>query len=134
MNPLLSGALIGAGMGVLKGQEDRKLAKQAQNQWASDKAEANKLNAVKSRYSQWTGHRPQDFRQARPLTPGLLGPIMQGGMAGAMMGQGFKGGGTNPAQGPATPSVGTQSASDPNAYMVSEYDNGIRRGNWNSGY
>ena len=112
MNPLLIGALVGAGAGMLKGQEDKKNAREAQKEWARMKEEANQLNEVKSRYSQWTGHRPNDFRAAKPQTPGLLGPMMQGVMTGAMMGQNWQG-----AQGPAT---------QPNAYAGSANPNAAR--------
>ena len=75
MNPMLIGMLAGAGLGVIKGQEDKKNYKQEQ-----------KLNAIKAMYSPWTGIAPTN-----PKNPSMMGSMMQGGMAGGMMGQQFDG-------------------------------------------
>lgn len=66
----LIGALIGAGAGALKNQEDRRGYIQEQE-----------MNVNKARYSPWTGARPTN-----PQNPSLMGAVLQGMMAGMLMG------------------------------------------------
>ncbi len=74
MGPLALAA-IGAGVGLLKSNADRQRAER-QRQMESEVA----------RYSPWTGFAPQRVQEADPL-----GSVMQGGMTGAMLGQGMAG-------------------------------------------
>lgn len=77
------GLLAGAALGALKGEQDKK----AHRQMAE-------LESVRAKYSPWTGAQTRNIGP----TPGLMGPMMQAGLAGAMFEQQFGGkdpGGTN---------------------------------------
>lgn len=75
MGPLILGALAGAGLGLLKGEADKKREKKERL-----------LNAEIVRYSPWTRLNPEPVQSADPM-----GSILQGGLSGAMMGQGIAG-------------------------------------------
>jgi hypothetical protein len=64
-------ALVGAGLGALKGK--------AEEQKYQD---AKKVNSTTARWSPWTG-----MKYENPVQPVLLDSIMQGMTAGMMMGQ-----------------------------------------------
>lgn len=116
MNPMVIGLLAGAGLGMLKGQQDDKAYGEA-------KKESDRINAVKARYSPWTGIRPNDFNQK---APSMMGSIMQGGMAGGMFGQGF-------AEGPADLEVGNAYADNNAQYSASQQGPMARPRTWNMG-
>ncbi len=69
--------LIGAGLGVAKGIKDQQAEKRDR-----------KTQAEMARWSPWTGVQAQPVKKAD-----MMGSIMQGGMAGASMGQMMGGGG-----------------------------------------
>jgi hypothetical protein len=77
MDPMTIGLLAGAGTGLLKSELiDRPEA-----------ARQRKLQAEVARYSPWTGMQANtNLKGANPL-----GSVMQGGMAGAQVGQSMKG-------------------------------------------
>lgn len=74
MGPMAIGALIGAGLGALKSQEEK-------NNWADQQ----QAEAEMTRYGTWTG---QHGKNLAPPT-GDLGNIMAGAGAGAAVGQGW---------------------------------------------
>lgn len=71
MNPLLIGALAGAGLGLLKGVSAKK-------QEARDRA----LAAETARWSPWTGMKP-----TMPERADLMGELIAGGTSGLAQGQ-----------------------------------------------
>lgn len=73
--PLAIGALIGAGLGLLKGKGDKE-------QERRDRA----LAAETARWSPWTGMQAQ-----MPQNVSMAGEVLKGGATGAMMGQGMGG-------------------------------------------
>jgi hypothetical protein len=68
MLPLLIG---GAALGALKYNQDQK-----------NSAKDRQVAAATARYSPWTGMKPQDVKR-----PDAIGDVMQGGLAGAGLGQ-----------------------------------------------
>ena len=73
MDPLTIAAiasLAGMGLGALKGSEDQKAWKKQ-----------TEIEAEKERWSPWTGVHGQSSAQ-----PGMIGPVLQGGLSGAMIG------------------------------------------------
>lgn len=74
MDPLTIGLMAGGGLGLVKGILD-------QGREAKDRQVA----AETTRYSPWTHMQAQPVQRAD-----LLGSAMQGGTAGAMMGQGYQ--------------------------------------------
>ena len=78
MDPITIGLLAGAGLGLVKGELiDRPKEKRQRKQ-----------EAEIARYSPWGGMQAQRVQEADPF-----GSMMQGGMAGGMMGSQFGGGG-----------------------------------------
>jgi hypothetical protein len=75
MAPLAIAAIIGAGMGLLRGMQQQK-------QEAKDRV----MEAEIARWSPWTGMAAQ-----RPKRADMMGSVMQGGLAGASFGQQFGG-------------------------------------------
>lgn len=73
MDPITIGLLAGAGLGLGKGLLVDGPAADRQR----------KVSAVEARYSPWTGIQPQQVKEADPM-----GNAMQGGLTGAMVGQG----------------------------------------------
>jgi hypothetical protein len=98
--------LIGAGVGLLKSEGDR--ARDAQNQ---------KVQSAIARYSPWTGMHA-DTSHLHTADP--LGSMMQGGMAGAMIGQGMGGGEEAAAEGGSAGSVGSTGVDNGFAQLPSE--------------
>lgn len=78
MDPITIGLLAGAALGVLKGGMDQK-------QEARDRQAA----AATQRYQPWTGIATPEIKRGD-----MLGSTMQGGLAGAMMGQSLGASGT----------------------------------------
>jgi len=76
MEPLTI-ALIGGGLGLGKGLMDKE---------AEDRQ--RKLAAITARWSPWTGMAPQ-----MPKDANMLGSVLEGALAGAMLGKQFGGGG-----------------------------------------
>lgn len=72
--PLLLGALIGAGLGTAKHFVSDKPNEEADRRLAAETA----------RYSPWTGMRPGQIKRAN-----LVGNVMQGAGAGALVGSGL---------------------------------------------
>ncbi len=87
--PLLIGALVGAGLGAAKHFVSDKPNEEADRRLAAETA----------RYSPWTGMRPGQIKRAN-----LIGSVMQGGGAGALVGSGIGGAATG-----ATPEAGAVS-------------------------
>lgn len=74
MDPMTIGLLGGAGLGLAKSElVDKPQA-----------AKARHIAAVTAQYSPWTGMQAQPIQEANPF-----GSAMQGGSAGAMMGQSY---------------------------------------------
>jgi hypothetical protein len=74
MDPLLIGALAGSGLGLLRTMEQKPEADYQR-----------KVAEATARYSPWTGLAPQQV-----VEPDMMGNIMQGGVAGAQLGQGIE--------------------------------------------
>lgn len=75
MAPLVIAALIGAGMGLMQSQEQKKAFREQQ-----------KVEAMRERWSAFTKQRGQILQR-----PNQMAPVMQGTMAGAMFGQQLQG-------------------------------------------
>lgn len=75
MDPLTLSLLAGGGLGLAKGF--------LVDMPAADRQ--RKVAATEARYSPWTGIQPQQVQEANPM-----GSAMQGGMTGAMVGQGIQ--------------------------------------------
>lgn len=73
MAPLVIAALVGAGMGLMQSEEQKKAFKEQQ-----------KVEAIKERWSAFTKDRGQNLQR-----PNSMAPVMQGAMTGAMFGQQF---------------------------------------------
>lgn len=73
MDPMTIGMIAGSVLGLAKGEEDKHTEKKQR-----------KLNAEITRYSPWTRIGQQPVRMADPT-----GSLLQGGLSGAMMGQGI---------------------------------------------
>lgn len=79
MNPLIIGALVGAGLGYMQNKDEKKNFKEEQ-----------KLNAIKARFSPWTHIQPTNPQQPRGMLSamgsGALGGLFAGQAIGASMG------------------------------------------------
>lgn len=85
MDPMIVALVGGAVLGAMKGKENEKAYKQAQ-----------KVEATREKWAPFTGRRGQTVTK-----PSATDPLMQGLVAGAMLGQQFDGGGAQaPGQAP----------------------------------
>ena len=73
MIPMLIGAGLGAGLGLLQNREQKKAQRRTQM-----------AEAAKTQYSPWSG---LGAGQTVAQAPSAFGSMLQGGMAGAMIGQ-----------------------------------------------
>lgn len=98
MHPLVIGALVGAGLGYLQNKDEKKNFREQQ-----------RLNAIKARFSPWTGIHPTNPQQPQ----GLLGAMGGGAVGGLMAGQSIAASLGQQPQMP--PEAGAQAASMPGA-------------------